>query len=310
MYNYLMREKLTDSPLFNVLAFSIFWAIQIFVSKLAFIAGAVVIPFTIQSALFAIIALVVLVLPKVYGEIRTLAPKILLGLLLANAIHYALGGFFSNAGTALTSTVNAGFLVQFSTVTTTILAAVVLKEKLKKSKIVTVVMIIIGSFLLITKGSLIVPRLGDILILLACLSWSTGNVLVRKTLRSTTVSGDVVSFLRPLAGLPVLLFFVLLAPMYPSPMKEVFAQNIFVTEYLGYAALNGLFAALLWIYLNRTLKVASASYMTMMSSLTPVLVTIMAIVFLHERLLPIQILGILMIISSGTITQLLKIDKD
>lgn len=310
MYNYSMREKLSDSPLFNVLAFSIFWAIQIFVSKLAFIAGAAVIPFTVQSAVFAIIALLVLVLPKVSSEIKALSPKILIGLLIANAIHYALGGFFSNSGTALTSTVNAGFLVQFSTVTTTLLAAIVLKEKLKKSKIVTVIMIIIGSFLLITKGALIIPRLGDILILLACLSWSTGNVLVRKTLRSSNVSGDVVSFLRPIAGLPVLLFFVILSPLYPTPIKEVFMQNLFVSEHLGYAALNGVFAALLWIYLNRTLKVASASYMTMMSSLTPVLVTLMAIVFLREKLEPIQVLGILIIIGSGTITQLLKIDKD
>lgn len=305
-----MKVKLSDSPLFNVLAFSTFWAIQIFISKLAFLAGAQVIPFTVQSAIFAIVVLALYVLPTKYHEIKSLTPKILLGLLIANAVHYAFGQFFSNSGTALTSTVNAGFLVQFSTVTTTILAALVLKEQLKKSKVITVIMIIIGSFFLITKGALVVPETGDILILLACLSWSTGNVLVRKTLRSTTVSGDVVSFLRPLAGLPILLFFILLSPMYPSPVQTIFQQNLFASEYLGFTAINGLLSALVWIYLNRTLKVASASYMTMMSSLTPVLVTIMAIVFLHEKLLPIQILGILIIISSGTITQLLKIDKD
>lgn len=302
-------NSFTKTPLFNVLAFSSFWAIQIFVSKLAFLAGASVIPFTVQSAIFAIITLTILVLPTRLNELKNITPKVLLGLLVANAIHYALGGSLSNAGTAMTSAINAGFLVQFSTITTTILAWLILKEKLTKSKIITVILILIGSFLLITGGQLIIPRIGDTLILLACLSWSTGNVLVRKTLKNTPVSGDVVSFLRPLAGLPVLLFFIALSAFYPSPVKEVFQQDLFNYQFIFYAALNGVFAALLWIFLNRTLKIASASYMTMMSSTTPLMVSLMAIIFLNEKISVIQAIGILVIISSGIITQLLKIDQ-
>ena len=59
----------------------------------------------------------------------------------------------------------------------------------------------------------------------------------------------------------------------------------------------------------RTLKIASASYMTMMSSLTPVLVAILAIVFLKETLVPIQWIGVFLISISGISTQLLKIEK-
>lgn len=304
-----MTAKFTDTPLFNVLMFSTFWAIQIFVSKLAFLAGAQVIPFTVQSAVVAIITLIILVLPKRLNELKNIAPKVLLGLIIANAIHYALGGSLSNAGTALTSAINAGFLVQFSTVTTTLLAWLILKEKLTYSKIVTVILILFGSFLLTTKGQLIVPQIGDTLILLACLSWSIGNVLVRQTLKDTSISGDVVSFLRPVAGLPVLLVFISLSSSYPSPVREVFQQDLLNYVFVSYAILNGIFAALLWIFLNRTLKIASASYMTMMSSLTPAMVTFMAIIFLHERLTIVQVVGILIIISSGLVTQLLKIDR-
>lgn len=302
-------SKLSESPLFNVLTFASFWAIQIFVSKLAFIAGAQIIPFSVQSAIFAIIVLSILVLPKHYTELRKISPSILIGLLIANAIHYAIGGSLSNAGTALTSTINAGFLVQFSTVTTTFLGWLILKEKLTNSKIIMVVLILIGSFLLITKGQLTTPRIGDVLILFACLSWSTGNILVRKTLKNTSVSGDLVSFLRPIAGLPILLIFISLSTFYPTPIKLMFQQELLNSHFLVYAVLNGTFSALLWIFLNRTLKIASASYMTMMSSLTPVMVTFMAIVFLHEKLTFIQIIGILIIVSSGIVTQLLKVDQ-
>ena len=57
-----------------------------------------------------------------------------------------------------------------------------------------------------------------------------------------------------------------------------------------------------WTYLNRTLKVATASYMTMMSMVTPVLVSLLAIIFLGETLAWVQVAGAGIIISSGVFT--------
>jgi drug/metabolite transporter (DMT)-like permease len=55
-----------------------------------------------------------------------------------------------------------------------------------------------------------------------------------------------------------------------------------------------------WFYLNRTLKVATASYMTLMSMVTPVLVGILALSFLGETLVWVQGVGAVLIILSGT----------
>lgn len=107
----------------------------------------------------------------------------------------------------------------------------------------------------------------------------------------------------------MLLFFILLSPLYPRPINQVFAKNIFDFRYLPYVVANGVFLALLWIFLNRTLRVASASYMTMMSMMTPVILTALALVFLKESIEPIQILGAIFIISSGFVTHYLKIEK-
>jgi uncharacterized membrane protein len=70
--------------------------------------------------------------------------------------------------------------------------------------------------------------------------------------------------------------------------------------------LNGACLALVWVFLNRTLEVASASYMTAMCSLTPVFVAALAIPFFGERLSLIQILGATLIVASSFIVHRLK----
>jgi drug/metabolite transporter (DMT)-like permease len=54
-----------------------------------------------------------------------------------------------------------------------------------------------------------------------------------------------------------------------------------------------------WIYLYRTLDVATASYMTLMSMATPIIVSALALAILDERLVWVQIVGGGMIILSG-----------
>ncbi|MBU1033677.1 DMT family transporter [Patescibacteria group bacterium] len=303
-----MNEK-SKLAFINVFLFSLFWALQIVVSKMGFLAGAKALPFTIQSGVVSLIFLILVVLPKNYKEILALPKKLLFSLLLANAINFGIGGFLTNYGSALTSAVNAGFLSKFALVTTIFLAWLILKEKITPTKIMVVLVMIFGSYLISTKGQLIVPQIGDLFIILSCVAYSTGNVLIRKFIKDTEVSGDVVSFLRPIAGLPVLLFFILLSPLYPASIQSVFAGNYFDFSFYPYAIGSGVFAALLWIFLNRTLKVATASYMSMMSMMTPVFVTILAITFLKEQVTPAQLFGGILIISAGFITHYMGINK-
>jgi drug/metabolite transporter (DMT)-like permease len=303
------KVRLTDTPFFNVFLFSLFWAISIIVSKLAFNAGAHPVSFLIQSATISLILLTTYVLPLKYKELKNLPRNILGGILLANAIHFGFGAFFINSGIALTSVVNAGFLGKFATVTTIFFAWLILKEKLTQSKLVSVVIMIVGVFLVTTKGQSIVPQSGDILVLLACISFSLGNVLIRKFLKNNPVSGELVSFLRPVAGLPILLLFLLFSPLYPQQLQSVFKVNVLDLTYLPYLIGSSISSSLLTIYLNRTLKVASASYMTMMSMMTPVMVSIMALIILGESLVLIQAIGAALIILSGIATHYLKIEK-
>jgi drug/metabolite transporter (DMT)-like permease len=304
-----MVNNLNKSPLFNVSLFSLFWAIQIFTSKLAYTAGAKLVPFVVQTFAMTLVVLAIYVLPRTYKEIKSLSPRILLGLLIAGGIHMGIGSVLNYMGIALTSAINAGALVQFGTGTTPILAWFILKEKFTLAKTVSIIIILLGVFLLVTNGQLVIPHIGDLLILLSCVAWSLGNVLVKRILKSTSVSEDIAALMRPATGLPLLIFFILLTPLYPAPIKAIFSVNYFDFHYLIFVILNGILTAMCIICLIKTLKVASASYMAMMSATTPILVTVLAVIFLKEKLYLVQIIGITLVIASGTLTQYLRTDK-
>lgn len=293
--------KKNQSAFINVFLFSLFWALDIVISKMAFIAGARAIPFTIQSALVALVFLTVVILPENIHHIRSLPKKTLLWLLLANAIHFGLGSLLSNSGIALTSAINAGFLVKFSLVTTTLLAWLFLKEKITRTKIASGLIMILGAYLIATNGQTIIPHIGDALIILSCIAWSIGNILIRKTIRNTNVNEDVATLLKPIAGIPVLLLFVLASPLYPPRMQGAFDIRYFNGNFYPYILGAGLFMGMAWLLLNRTLKIATASYTTMMSMMTPVFVAMVAFVLLGEKITPTQILGGLLVITAGIV---------
>ena len=151
-------KSLKKSPLFNVLLFSAFWAFQIVIAKLGFIAGAMVLPFQIILILTAIATLTVLLLPKSgpdLGQLFKHRPSLFWKLFLANSIQAGLGTSLSIIGIALTDAINAGFLVKLATVTTILFAWIILKEKLSALKIAVVFMMLIGAYLLTDRKSVV-----------------------------------------------------------------------------------------------------------------------------------------------------------
>lgn len=302
-------RRILQSPLGNVLIYSLFWALEIFITKLAFLAGAQVLPFTIQSSFLTLIILSLYVLPTNFKKLKRIPLTLMAWILLANGIHMGIGTFLSNAGIQLTTAINAGFLMQFTTVTIILFAWLLLGEKITISKIISVIFILVGTFLLITKGELTSPHVGDILIILACIAWGLGGVLTRKILKHTKVDSDIVAFFKPVAGIPVLLLTVALSPLYPPAVQEIFQKNIFELHQAFYVVLNAIVITFVWIFFNRMLKIASASYNVIVSSIAPILVALLALIFLNESLSSIQILGAFLIIAPSFIAQYLQFDK-
>lgn len=285
--------------------FSAFWAFQIFVAKLGFNAGALVFPFQIVSILVAAVFLTLLLLPSIAFDFRNLIthnPKTFWMLFLANSIQAGLGTCLSIIGIALTSAINAGFLVKLSTVTTVFFAWIFLKEALTVVKLTIVAVMIFGAYLLTTKGQALLPSQGDLFILGACVCWSLGNVMVRQILKSQSVKADVVTLQKPLAGLPIFLGLAglsLFAPALFAGLDGALKCCNISVMHVPYAIGNGISLAVAWIFLFRTLRIATASYMTLMSMSTPIMVSGLAVIFLGENLAGVQLLGGGLIILSG-----------
>jgi len=286
--------------------FSGFWALQIFVAKLAFNAGVEVLSFQVLSYFVVLIILVVVLLGQVGGQLLDLfrnQGSLFWQLFFANGIQAGLGTFLSLIGIAMTAAINAGFLVKLATVTTILFAWIILNERITPLKLVTVFVMLFGAYLLTTKGQALLPRVGDLFILGACFCWSLGNVLVRRILKSQPVNPDVVTMQKPIAGLLVLLILVGASVIYAGlsgSQAPIYNCCTVSPLYLIYTAVTGICLAGAWFYLNRTLKVATASYMTLMSMVTPVLVGILALLFLGETLVWVQVIGAALIILSGT----------
>lgn len=291
------------------------WALQIFVTKLGFNSGAQVLSFQILSILTALAILAVLILPQHGDEVGKFFkqdPLLFSKLFFANGIQSGLGTCLSIIGISLTETINAGFLVKVSTVTTILFAWLILKERLTVAKILMVAIMLSGAYLLTTKGQVLLPRTGDLFILAACVCWSLGNVLVRKFIKAQSVAVDAVTLQKPIAGLPVLLILVGVSvwnPEFVVGHQAVISWTRLSLSSVPYALGNGLCLAMTWTYLNRTLRISTASYMTMMSMVTPVIVSLLAVIFLHETLVWIQVVGAGMIISAGVATYFSDIAK-
>ena len=285
--------------------FSAFWALQIFISKVGLNTGAKVLPFQVVISITATITVAILLWPKTSVPLLQLfkqRPGLFWELFLANAIQAGVGAILNIIGIAWTEAINAGFLVKIATVTTVFFAWLILKESISGLKITIVFLMLFGAYLLTTKGQTLLPRVGDLYILGACVCWSMGSVLVRKTLRTHAVDADVVTMQKPLASLPV--FFVLIGISQFSPnlfgsLQPFLKCCTFSASYLPFAIGSGVCLAMTLIFLFRTLSVATASYMTLMSMVTPVIVSVLALTFLDEKLVLIQIVGGGLIILSG-----------
>jgi len=288
--------------------FSASWAIQIFITKLGFLAGAQVLVYHSISILSALIILSLVLSqnhgPELFGMFRK-KPLLFWKLIFANGVQSGLGTWLSIIGISLTAAINAGFLVKLATVTTVIFAWLILKERLTLIKVLMVLIMLSGAYLLTTNGELLLPRIGDLFILAACVCWSLGNVLVRKYLQTENIPVELLTLQKPIAGLPVIILLGEIVIWFPDSLlgNQLLNPDISVpsVSYL-YAIGNGVALALTWTFLNQTLKITTASYMTMMSMATPIFVSLLAVVFLHESLDLIQLLGGGLIISAGVIT--------
>ncbi len=219
----------SKQPFINVTLFSGFWALQLYVTKSAFINGATLAAFVFLSALATLLVCSIYLLPKNFRELQELwgsSRKALYIILLAGFVHYGLGGMFSTAGIALTPATNAAFLSKLSFVFTIGMAALFLSEPLTRQKLGAAALMLLGSFLLATQGQGISTNFGNLLVIIACICWSGGTILVKIGLKYARISAELITAVRPFVGTPILIVYSLWLSQISTTAEAVFGELV------------------------------------------------------------------------------------
>ena len=224
------------------------------------------------------------------------------GIALFNTCIYVSGHFTSAINMALIGTTS-------SPIFATIFAVVFLKEKIIASRLIGLVLCIIGILILLSKGSFekllsLHFGIGDLWILAAGFCFAIYSVLVRKK-PSTISSLHFLMLIFSMGALMLFPFFIIESWYLPKP--HFTAPLIGSILYLGFG--TSVVAFLCW---NIALQKLGTSRTVLFGNLTPIFSTIEAVLILGEKFTPIHLVSGLMVIFGLVIANLqsLKMNKN
>ncbi len=269
-----------------VMIFSIIWALQIIMSKIALNNGASAFAFLFQIMIVAAIILLVYILIFQKNTLRLVHRQDMRKLLLIAFIGTAVANTLGYYGLEHSTSVSYGFLVKTAVFFTIVLSHFLIDEKIDSHKIILMIALLAGVYLITTKGVALVPNRFDILIVMSAFFYALANTVAKTVLRD--IPADVVALFRLTFGA----FFLLL-------LMPLFCRNFYVVVDYNLVIVTGILLAMMQIMLYRTLQITSACYLSMMSMATPLIVTIIGVFILKESFSAVQTVGGALIIVSG-----------
>lgn len=271
------------------LTFNIAWTSLIFFSKKALNAGIEPIPFLVESSLVNLIVLssyIYLFKRRAIEEIKNKDFKSFIGI----GVFVAVAWLTEVFGLRLSTAINYSFIIETSFVFAIVLAFFFLGEVIHRRKVLIMTTIMTGAYLMSTGGALIIPKSGDILIVIAAFCYSASNILQKPVLKR--VEADVVGWARVLFSLFIILI-----------LTTIFNVNTFSLVAPLFIFLAGCSSAATTVYISKTISVSSVSYLTVMSMLTPVVNVFLGTTFLGETINIYQVVGGIFIIGSIILAQ-------
>ena len=195
--------------------------------------------------------------------------------------------FTENTALGITQASNVSFLICTAPLLTTILSLLFYKsEKATKGLIGGSLLALAGVGLVVFNGSVIlkISPVGDLLTLLAALSWAFYSLIIRKMTRRypTVFITRKIFFYGVLTILPAFL----LRPLQPD--LDILLKPIVLSNLLFLAVLASLICYVLWnVVLKQLGTVRASSYIY----LNPLVTMVASVIILHEQITWITLLG-------------------
>ena len=213
-----------------------------------------------------------------------------------------LGGLISAVGIKVIETfaikysqsINYSFLIRTTVIFTVLLEFIFFKNPITKRKIIMSVVILLGTYFFVAQGKSIELSLGDTLTLTEAFFISLGNYILGKyatNMMSSKLSA-VGNFFFGLIPLIILCIFAGIISIPKDPLLVILAT---------------IFSIALAVLRFKAYKESSVSFVSMVFSVTPIFVTLIAVVLLGETISLIQILGGILIVGAVLVVEKLKI---
>jgi len=190
--------------------------------------------------------------------------------------------------------INYSFLIRTVILFTILGAYVFLGEQITKKKIVLAIVILMGSYLLTTNGKRLSLSVGDMFTLGEAVLISIGNNVFGRMI-TKFVHTDIAASLTTILSI------------FPIVLLAVWQQAFVFPKYVWMIALIAVLSVCITTFRYKALKESSASFVTMVFSFTPVLVSLLSFCFLKETISSIQAMGGLLIVAAGIGVEKLKI---
>ena len=224
-----IQMRINKTSLLYLLGTSIFYGLLIVIQKMGLNSGLDPLSFSFSRSILIIFISLIFFSPHLknlkFIKKNELRDLLILGFVSAAAILILF------LGQNITTAVNAGFLIRLTPLFVLPLVYLLLKEKSSRNSIFFMIIMLIGAFLLITDGTLTIPNMGDLLIIVAASVVAFQSVFAKKIMRS--VSTRIVIFFRICVS--------------------AFLIVIFIPFILGYQSLSALFDDLFYILLTAIL---------------------------------------------------------
>ena len=272
-------------------------ALSIFFKKIALSKNALPMPVFIQFSIicFLILSINLFVLQKkdTRGKIRKIKIEKLKSFLLA-AFFNVSGLLIGTYSLQFTTSINYSFVIKSNLIFVMILAFFFLQEKITKEKILLMITFLMGIYMVITGGKLIIPHFGDLLIMLTAFLYSLSSIIQKRLIK--LFGPEITSW----GVTSCSLFFALI-------LGIILKINIFSSKAILFVFLVGLANAILILFHNKTIMISSLTYYAMMIMFAPIINIFLGILFLKETLNLIQIIGAIILLISGFMVQKLKV---
>lgn len=245
---------------------------------------------TIRTFIILILSFIATLIYKTFSDIYNLDTKTIIFLILSGISTTLLWIFYFKAlDTGDVSKVTP--IDKTSIVITLILSMVFLHEKITIIKVISIIFILIGTFLTVNKKTTNEKDNKWILYsVLTAIFTSTTTIISKIGLND--IDSVLATFIRTVITFIILIFIVIIKKKY------VYLKNI-SKKSMRYVIYSGITNTLSWLFYFASLKDGETSIVFTIEKLSIVVTILLSVIFLKEKLNRKQIIGIIIVIATS-----------